>query len=206
MLLCLGFRDGGCLVKGFKILLYTLAASFACRSVAENTEDSIKVASCTRIFSLDSIITAIICKFIPKAKFSEDEHLVKLLYLALETDNRRYAIGNEYHGLIVIRRDGYNAGALWNHGYALRRGIGYGIAIQYEEGIPNRVMRVIINDTYHLLRPKMEGEGGNDKQNEYLFHACEFCLKSKVNSQRSFVISLLPLAISNIESKIKIIP
>ena len=179
MLLCLGFRDGGCLVKGFKILLYTLATFLACRSIAENTEDSIKVASCTCVFSLNSVITAIIGKFIPKAEFAEDEHLVKFLYLALETDNSRYAVGYEYHGLVVICHDGYYTGTLWNHSYALGRGIGNGIAIQYEEGIPNRVMRVIINDTYHLLRPKIEGEGGKDKQNEYLFHACEFCLSRK---------------------------
>ena len=186
MLLVIWLWGGFGFIEGLKIFLHTFSASLACRPIAKDSEDSTKVASCTRIFPLDSIITAFISKFVSETHFSEDEHLVKLLYLALETDNRRYAVGNESHGPIVIRRNGYNAGALWNHSYALRRGIGYGIVIQYEEGIPNRVMRVIINDTYHLLRPKMEGEGGKDKQNEYLFHACEFCLKSKVNSQRSF--------------------
>ena len=158
MLLCLGVRDGGCLIKGFKILLYTLAASFTCRSIAENTEDSIKVASCTRIFSLYSIITAIIGKFIPKAEFAEDEHLVKFLYLTLEANNSRYAIGNEYHRLVVICHYGDNTGTLWNHSYALRSGIGNGIAIKNEEGIPNGIMSVIINDTYHLLRPNGKDE------------------------------------------------
>ena len=158
MLLCLGFRDGGCLVKGFKILLYTLAAFLACRSVAENTEDSIKVASCTCIFSLYSIITAIIGKFIPKAEFAEDEHLVKFLYFAFEANNGRYAVGNKYHGLVVICRYGDNTGTLWNHSYALRRGIGNGITIQYEKGIAYGIMSVIINNTYHLLRPNGKDE------------------------------------------------
>lgn len=179
MLLCLGVRDGGCLIKGFKILLYTLATFLACRSIAKDSENSIKVASCTRIFSLNSIITAIIGKLISETEFAEDEHLVKFLYLALEADNRRYAVGYEYHGLVVICHDGYYTRTLWNHSYALGRGIGNGIAIKNEEGIPNGIMSVIINDTYHLLRPKMEGEGGKDKQNEYLFHACEFCLSRK---------------------------
>ena len=160
MLLCLGFWGGFCLIKGFEILLYTLSASLACRSIAENTEDSIKVASCTCVFSLDSIVSAIIGKFIPKAEFAEDEYLVKFLYLALETDNRRYAVGNEYHGLVVICHDGDYTRTLWNHGYALGRGIGYGIAIQYEEGIAYGIMSVIINNTYHLLRP-------NGKDEEY---------------------------------------
>ncbi len=159
MLLCLGFRDGGCLVKGFKILLYTLTTFLACRSIAENTEDSIKVASCTRIFSLYSIITAIIGKFIPKAEFAEDEHLVKFLYLTLEANNSRYAIGNEHHRLVVICHYGDNTGTLWNHSYALRSGIGNGIAIKNEKGIPNGIMSVIINDTYHLLRPNGKDEG-----------------------------------------------
>ena len=158
MLLCLGFRDGGCLVKGFEILLYTLAAFLACRSVAENTEDSIKVASCTRIFSLYSIIPAIIGKFIPKAEFAEDEHLVKFLYLTLEANNSRYAIGNEYHRLVVICHYGDNTGTLWNNGNTQRSGIGNGIAIKNEEGIPNGIMSVIINDTYHLLRPNGKDE------------------------------------------------
>ena len=158
MLLCLGFRDGGCLIKGFKILLYTLAASFTCRSVAENTEDSIKVASCTRIFSLYSIITAIIGKFIPKAEFAEDEHLVKFLYLALETNNSRYAIGYEYHGLVVVCRYGDNTWTLWNNGNTLRRGIGYSISIQNKASMTNRISRVIINDTYYLLRPNGKDE------------------------------------------------
>ena len=159
MLLCLGFRDGGCLIKGFKILLYTLAAFLACRSVPENTEDSIKVASCTRIFSLYSIITAIIGKFIPKAEFAEDEHLVKFLYLALETNNSRYAIGYEYHGLVVVCRYGDNTWTLWNNGNTLRRGIGYSISIQNKASMTNRISRVIINDTYHLLRPNGKDEG-----------------------------------------------
>ena len=112
----------------------------------------------TRIFSLDSIITAIIGKFISETEFAEDEHLVKFLYLALEADNRRYTIGNKYHRFVVVCCDGDYTGTLWNHGYALRSGIGNGIAIQNEESIPNRVMGVIINDTYHLLRPNMKGE------------------------------------------------
>ena len=170
MLLCLGFRDGGCLIKGFKILLYTLSAFLACRSVAENTEDSIKVASCTRIFSLYSIITAIIGKLISETEFAEDEHLVKFLYLALKTDNRRYAVGYEYHGLVVICHDGYYTGTLWNHSYALGSGIGNGIAIKNEEGIPNRIMSVIINDTYHLLRPKGKDEECEEEKDSNIFH------------------------------------
>ena len=97
MLLCLGFWGGFCLIKGFEILLYTLSASLACRSISENTEDSIKVASCTCMFSLDSIVSAIICKFISKAEFAEDEHLVKCLYFAFEANNGRYAVGNKNH-------------------------------------------------------------------------------------------------------------
>ena len=170
MLLCLGFRDGGCLIKGFKILLYTLSAFLACRSIAENTEDSIKVASCTRIFSLYSIITAIIGKFIPKAEFAEDEHLVKFLYLTLEANNSRYAIGNEYHRLVVICHYGDNTGTLWNHSYALRSGIGNGIAIKNEEGIPNGIMSVIINDTYHLLRPNGKDEECEEEKDSNIFH------------------------------------
>ena len=170
MLLCLGFRDGGCLIKGFKILLYTLATFLTCRSIAENTEDSIKVASCTRIFSLDSIITAIIGKLISETEFAEDEHLVKFLYLALEADNRRYAVGYEYHGLVVICHDGYYTGTLWNHSYALGRGIGNGIAIKNEEGIPNRIMSVIINDTYHLLRPNGKDEECEEEKDSNIFH------------------------------------
>ena len=109
MLLVIWLWGGFCFVEGFKIFLHTFSASLACRPIAKDSEDSIKVASMTRIFSLNSIITAIIGKFFPKAEFAEDEHLVKFLYLALQTDNRRYAIGNEYHGPIVIRRNGYNA-------------------------------------------------------------------------------------------------
>lgn len=170
MLLCLGFRDRGCLIKGFKILLYTLSAFLACRSVAENTEDSIKVASCTRIFSLYSIITAIICKFIPKAEFAEDEHLVKFLYFALETNNSWYAIGYEYHGLVVVCRYGDNTGTLWNNGNTLRRGIGYSISIQNKASMTNRISRVIINDTYHLLRPNGKDEECEEEKDSNIFH------------------------------------
>ena len=109
MLLVIWLWGGFCFVEGFKIFLHSFSASLACRPIAKDSEDSTKVASCTCIFSLNSIITAFISKFVSEAHFSEDEHLVKLLYLALQTDNRRYAIGYEYHGPIVIRRDGYNA-------------------------------------------------------------------------------------------------
>ena len=109
MLLVIWLWGGFGFVEGLKIFLHSFSASLACRPIAKDSEDSTEVASCTRIFSLDSIITAFISKFVSETHFSEDEHLVKLLYLALETDNRRYAIGNEYHGPIVIRRNGYNA-------------------------------------------------------------------------------------------------
>ena len=158
MLLCLGFRDGGCLVKGFKILLYKLATFLACRSVAENTEDSSKVASTPSIFSVDSVISALVGKFPFQTEFAENEHLVKFLYFAFEANNGRYAVGNKNHRPVVICRYGNNTRTLWNHSYALRRGIGYGIAIQNEEGIPYRVMSVIINNTYHLLRPNGKDE------------------------------------------------
>ena len=170
MLLCLGFRDGGCLVVGFKILLYKLATFLACRSIAENTEDSSKVASTPSIFSVDSVISAFVRKFPFQTEFAEDEHLVKFLYLALEADNRRYAVGYEYHGLVVICHDGYYTGTLWNHSYALGRGIGNGIAIKNEEGIPNGIMSVIINDTYHLLRPKGKDEECEEEKDSNIFH------------------------------------
>ena len=170
MLLCFGGWGGFCLIKGFEILLYTLSAFLACRSIAENTEDSIKVASCTRIFSLNSIITAIIGKLISETEFAEDEHLVKFLYLTLEANNSRYAVGYEYHGLVVICHDGYYTGTLWNHSYALRSGIGNGIAIKNEEDIPNGIMSVIINDTYHLLRPKGKDEECEEEKDSNIFH------------------------------------
>ena len=151
--LCLFF-----LVVCFEILLYTFTANLACRLIAKDSEDSIKVASMTRIFSLDSIITAIIGKLISETEFAEHEDLIKFLYLALEADNRRYAIGNKNHGFVVVCCDGDNAGTLWNHGNALRSGIGNGIAIQNKASMTNRISRVIINDTYHLLRPKGKDE------------------------------------------------
>ena len=160
MLLCLGFWSGFCLIKGFKILLYKLATFLACRPVAENTKDSSKVASTPSIFSVDSVISALVGKFPFQTEFAENEHLVKFLYFALETDNSRYAIGYEYHGLVVICHDGDYTRTLWNHGYALRSGIGNGITIQYEKGIAYGIMSVIINNTYHLLRP-------NGKDEEY---------------------------------------
>ena len=91
-----------------KILLYTLSAFLACRSVAENTEDSSKVASTPSIFSVDSVISALVGKFPFQTEFAENEHLVKFLYFALETNNSRYAIGYEYHGLVVVCRYGDN--------------------------------------------------------------------------------------------------
>ena len=151
MLLCLGFWSGFCLIKGFKILLYTLSASLACRPVAENTEDSIKVASCTCIFPLDSIVSAIIGKFIPKAVFAENEHLVKFLYLALETDNRRYAVGIYFYRLIIFTCQYNYPRHLWQHGYALQRRVGYGVTILGKGGSCYWLTSVFIYDTYHLL-------------------------------------------------------
>ena len=153
--LCLFF-----LVVCFEILLYTFTSNLACRLIAKDSEDSIKVASMTRIFSLNSIITAIIGKLISETEFAEHEDLIKFLYFALEADNRRNAIGNKNHGFVVVCCNGDYAGTLWNHGNALRSGISNGIAIQNEESIPYRVMSVIINNTYHLLRP-------NGKDEEY---------------------------------------
>ena len=103
------FRGRIVLVVGFKILLYTLSAFLACRSVAENTEDSSKVASTPSIFSVDSVISALVGKFPFQTEFAENEHLVKFLYFALETNNSRYAIGYEYHGLVVVCRYGDNS-------------------------------------------------------------------------------------------------
>ena len=170
MLLVIWLWGGFSFIEGLKIFLHTFSASLACRPIAKNTEDSSKVASCTRIFPLDSIITAFISKFVSEAHFSEDEHLVKFLYLALEADNRRYAVGYEYHGLVVICHDGYYTGTLWNHSYALGSGIGNGIAIKNEKGIPNGIMSVIINDTYHLLRPNGKDEECEEEKDSNIFH------------------------------------
>ena len=170
MLLVIWLWGGFSFIEGLKIFLHSFSTSLACRPVAKDSEDSTEVASCTRIFSLDSIITAFISKFVSETHFSEDEHLVKFLYLTLEANNSRYAIGNEYHRLVVICHYGDNTGTLWNHSYALRSGIGNGIAIKNEEGIPNGIMSVIINDTYHLLRPNGKDEECEEEKDSNIFH------------------------------------
>ena len=81
MLLCLGFRDGGCLVKGFEILLYAVPADLACRLIAKDSEYLTEITTTSGILAIHTVATVFRSKFLGDVFIlvADDNNFVKLL-------------------------------------------------------------------------------------------------------------------------------